>query len=84
LTPATVRLSTTAVTLKTHVVRRGDYLPRIAHQLGVDPDDIWNHPKNKPLRDLRGDWHILAEGDVLTIPEAEQAALPIAAGQVNC
>lgn len=69
--------------LSTYIVRRGDHLPAIAHRLGLGPDEVWDHPKNAELRALRKDWHILAEGDILTIPPAKRKALPIFRGETN-
>jgi hypothetical protein len=36
--------------MKPYVVKQGDYVDRIAHAHGVDPDDIWNDPKNAELK----------------------------------
>lgn len=70
--------------LITHIVRRGDHLPKLAFERGVDPETVWNHPKNKALRELRKDWHILCEGDILTIPVPDPPeGLPIRAGTTN-
>ena len=35
---------------KVHVVRQGEYLRKLAHRFGVDPDELWNHPKNAELK----------------------------------
>ena len=67
----------------TYVVRPGDHLAKIAHDLGADADVLWEHPKNKDLRDKRGDKNILAAGDVLFVPVEEDARLPLVVGEMN-
>ncbi|AKT43726.1 peptidoglycan-binding domain-containing protein [Chondromyces crocatus] len=57
-----------------HVVRRGEHLERIAHRVGATPDAIWNAKQNERLRELRGDGHILAPGDLLFIPRRKAPA----------
>ena len=69
--------------IKTHVVRAGEHLATIAHDAGLDPDDVWNHPKNKELREARKDKNILCEGDVLTLDVEEQKPIPLKVGQAN-
>jgi hypothetical protein len=53
-----------------HVVRQGDHVARIAEENRLEPDAIWNHPNNEELRGRRESQHVLAEGDVLYLPEA--------------
>ena len=67
----------------TYVVKPGDYLAKIAHDLGADAEVLWEHPKNKDLRDKRGDKNILAAGDVLFVPVEEEARLPLVVGELN-
>ena len=50
-----------------YVVGRGEYLLEIALRFGLEPDDIWNHPKNAALKKQR-DPNVLAPGDVLYVP----------------
>ena len=69
--------------ITTHVIRPGDHLAKIAHERGLDPDEVWNHPKNAELREKRKDPHILCEGDVLFLPVKEEAPLPLQVGQAN-
>lgn len=69
--------------IKTHVVRAGEHLAKIAHDAGLDPDELWNHPKNTELREKRKDKNILCEGDVLVLPVEEAAPLPLKIGQAN-
>lgn len=69
--------------IKSYVVRAGDHLAKIAHNAGLDPDTIWNHPKNKELREKRSDPNLLAEGDVLFLPLEDDAPLPLKIGGHN-
>ncbi len=48
-----------------HVVRQGEYLAKLASELGFDADETWNHPRNSELREARKDPSVLAPGDVL-------------------
>lgn len=69
--------------MKSHVIRTGEHLSRIAHDAGLDPEVVWKHPKNQELRERRGDPHILCEGDVIFLPLDEEAPLPLDVGQDN-
>jgi hypothetical protein len=69
--------------LKSYVVRAGDHLAKIAHRAGLDPDAVWGHAKNAPLRAKRPDRNLLAEGDVLFLPIEEEKPLPLRIGQEN-
>lgn len=69
--------------MRPHVVRQGDYLSRIAHRLGVAPEEIWDHPKNGALKDARMSGEILEPGDVVWVPEPVEEPLPVRRGDVN-
>lgn len=69
--------------LKSYVVRAGDHLTKIAHSAGLDADTVWNHEKNKTLREKRADRSILSEGDVIFLPIEEEAPLPLTIGDAN-
>jgi hypothetical protein len=69
--------------IKTHVIRPGDHLAKIAHAEGLDPEEVWSHPRNQELRDRRRDPNILCEGDVLFMEAPEEVSLPLKVGQVN-
>jgi hypothetical protein len=43
----------------------------IAQSRGLKPDDIWQHPSNKSLREKRQNAELLAPGDVLYVPVVE-------------
>ncbi len=66
-----------------YVVRSGDYLSSIAYAQGVLADDIWQHPGNSKIRDLRKNQEMLAPGDVLVIPVPERKWLPVSVGTTN-
>lgn len=69
--------------IKTHVIRAGEHLAKIAHDAGLDPDEVWSHPKNEELRERRKDRNILCEGDVLVLPVEEAAPVPLKVGEAN-
>jgi hypothetical protein len=69
--------------MKPYVIRQGDYLTKLAYTMGFDADDVWNHPKNAALCDLRKDMDVLCPGDILYVPRDERPALPITAGTTN-
>lgn len=69
--------------MKIHVVRAGEHLAQIAHDHGLDPEEVWNHPKNSELRERRKDMNILSEGDVTFLPVEEPVPLPLKEGAWN-
>jgi hypothetical protein len=55
-----------------YTVQQGDYLSKIAKQHGIaDYRTLWNHPKNKKLKELRVNPNVLYPGDVVFVPETE-------------
>ncbi len=57
---------------KTHTVKQGEYLARIAAQYGFDDyRPIWNHANNKDLVKLRKSPNILFPGDQLFVPDKQ-------------
>lgn len=53
-----------------HSIRPGDHLSRVAVQRGFRSyQPLWDHPANLTLRKERGSPHILADGDLVAIPE---------------
>lgn len=70
--------------MASYVIRPGDHLARLAVTMGFDLDTVWNHPKNADLKERRGDPHILAEGDVLFVPDPTPPTwLPVTIGSTN-
>ena len=55
--------------MTSYVVRRGDHLVKIATSRNLDPDAVWNHPKNDDLRKRRTSMHVLCAGDVVFLPD---------------
>ena len=56
---------------KTYTVRQGDCLVNISHRERLDWQIVWDHPKNRELREKRKSPNILKPGDKLFIPEIE-------------
>src|SRR4051794_9204285 len=52
-----------------HLVDPGDGLSTIAHERGIDPKTIWDHPKNSELKKKREHAEILMPGDRVFVPE---------------
>lgn len=69
--------------LQPYVVRQGEYLAKLADQLGFDADETWNHPRNSELRELRKDPNVLLPGDILWYSAREKAPNGLAAGSEN-
>lgn len=68
---------------RTHIIRQGEYLDKVAFRYGKDPKDVWAFPKNQELAKKRGDPGVLRAGDVLYIPQAPVQPLPFVAGTDN-
>ncbi|MGA3124580.1 MAG: hypothetical protein ABSF69_27815 [Polyangiaceae bacterium] len=60
-----------------YVVRKNDYLAKIAYKLGFDPDSVWNDASNDDLRKLRPDPNQLLAGDLLHIPDPGDNPPPV-------
>ncbi|MFO0619267.1 MAG: peptidoglycan-binding domain-containing protein [Polyangiaceae bacterium] len=66
-----------------YVIKQGDYLTKIAHELAFDPDAVWNDDKNAALRARRPNRDILYPGDILEIPDAEPNSAGVQQGTSN-
>lgn len=55
--------------MKPYVIKKGDYLTKLAFEKGFDKDTVWSDPKNKDLRDKRSDPDTLRPGDVIFVPD---------------
>jgi hypothetical protein len=70
--------------MRPYVVKQGDYLTKLAHDLKFDADEVWAHEKNAALKELRTNPQILAPGDVLYVPKDPKPVLkPISKGTTN-
>ncbi len=69
--------------VRPYIVRQGDYVAKIAFQLGEDPGQIWKIDKNKPLTEDGRDPNLLAPGDVLRVPDRSRRQEVIALGGEN-
>lgn len=69
--------------MKPYVVRKGEYLTKLGHTLGFDPDEVWAHDKNQKLRDRRSKEEQLEAGDVLWIPDEPRRRNPVVQGDDN-
>lgn len=56
---------------KTHRLEPGDWIGSIAHNYGLRPAELWEHPLNAPIRELRGTPNLLMVGDEIQIPEPD-------------
>jgi len=61
---------------------QGEYLGKLAFELGFDAAKVWNDPQNADLRGKR-DPNVLCPGDVLYVPDARPAWLSFSAGTTN-
>ena len=69
--------------MRKYVTRQGDCIASIAARHGALIDDIWGHPGNDDLRAERGDEFVLAEGDVVWLPDLEPKTVSVATGGVH-
>jgi len=72
--------------MQPYIICQGDYLLKLAHQFGFDPDVVWNDDENAQLRQLRPNPNILFAGDILYIPDeagAPPRALNVTTGSTN-
>lgn len=69
--------------MKAYIIGRGEDLRGIAARLGFDPDEVWNADENRELRERRHSPQVLAPGDVIFVPEAEQEDLAVTAKTTN-
>lgn len=52
-----------------HKVKKGESVDSIAFVHGFFPETIWSYEKNAPLKEQRQSRNVLAEGDLLHIPD---------------
>jgi hypothetical protein len=68
--------------MKPYVVKQGDYLDKIAHAVGCEPDEIWSDSKNSEIKQKR-DPNLLAPGDILYVPDSKKQWLSLKMGTSN-
>ncbi len=67
-----------------HTVKKGDTMISIAAEKNFASwEAIWGHPSNARLREQRKDPQVLAEGDVVNIPDPKERAYPIETNKVH-
>jgi len=54
-----------------HTVKPGDCISAIAFAAGLPWATVWNHPRNTALKQKRQNPNILAEGDIVHVPDLE-------------
>jgi hypothetical protein len=69
--------------MQPYVIRQGDYLTRLAHERGLDAEQVWSHPRNEALRGRRAHMDILSPGDVIYFPDAPRPPCSISARTTN-
>lgn len=68
----------------THVVEQGESIESLARDYNLSWQSLWDHPRNRALRERRQDPHVLAPGDQVYIPESGGSRTAAArTGQVN-
>jgi hypothetical protein len=74
----------TTTTAKRHTVKQGEHLSHIAALYGFsDYKAIWDFGENAELRKKRKDPHVLAPGDVVSVPAPRQKTVAKSAGALH-
>jgi hypothetical protein len=68
--------------VKPYVVKQGDYLEKVAFELGFDAETVWRDPGNDALRSKRSP-DLLQPGDVLHVPGDAAPSLELLHGTSN-
>lgn len=69
--------------MKKHKVEGDDCLSKIAAEVGLLPETIWQHEANTELRALRGNGDVLGDGDEVAIPDVETREEEIETGKIH-
>ena len=75
--------STGEDSLRPYVIRKGDYLTKLGHEMGFDPTFVWSHPKNEELTRKRKSQEMLKPGDLLWVPDEARRRMPVEAETSN-
>ena len=62
-------------------VKQGDCIESIAYAHGIFWEIVWNHPKNKQLKQTREDPNLLFPGDSVFVPEKRKKQVKVATGK---
>jgi hypothetical protein len=74
----------TTTAAKRHTVKQGEHLSHIAALYGFsDYKAIWDYGENAELRKKRKDPHVLAPGDVVSVPAPRQKTVAKSAGALH-
>jgi hypothetical protein len=69
--------------MKPYVIRQGDYLLKLSHLQGFDPEAVWNDGKNAQRKKLRKDPSMLEPGDILFVPDEPRPRLELRVKELN-
>jgi len=69
--------------VRPYVIRKGDYLTKLGHEMGFDPAYVWAHAKNKELVAKRKNQEVLKAGDILWIPDEARRKMPVESEATN-
>lgn len=70
--------------MKTHIVKQGECLARIAHQYGFpDYPPIYDDPANADFKRSRSNPNVIFPGDVLRIPDLRERKVPCQTDQAH-
>ena len=69
--------------MRPYPVRDNDFVLKLAHKLGFNPDVVWNDPRNGDLRELRKDPNVLLGGDILYVPDQDPESHDLVVGTTN-
>lgn len=69
--------------VRPYVIRKGDYLTKLGHEMGFDPAWVWQHPKNEELTRKRRSWDMLKPGDLVWVPDEARRRMPVEAEATN-
>jgi hypothetical protein len=62
--------------MKPYVIKQGDFLKKIAFDLGFDAGEVWNDASNADLKAKRQTGDVLLPGDILYVPEKPRKRNP--------
>lgn len=69
--------------MKPIIVKQGEYLQQIAQRMGFDARAVWEHERNKHLKDTNRTPSILHPGDIIYVPTIDPKFQSVSVGQAN-